>query len=139
MTRSMVATSLGMLIFFCMCFGVSADSSFAQESKLGDGQKAQQGDRPSQGRADRQPPGRQQQQGRSRPGQQGNMQRGVRGGMQRGARGGMQRGRGGEDHSLVVGEIAPDFHLNALEGDEKTQLSSFKGKKPVILFFGSYT
>ena len=37
-----------------------------------------------------------------------------------------------------VGEEAPDFALRTL-GGEIVKLSDFKGKKPVVLVFGSYT
>ncbi len=39
------------------------------------------------------------------------------------------------------GEDAPDFELAMLGGDaeDKIRLSDFKGKKPVVLVFGSYT
>lgn len=35
---------------------------------------------------------------------------------------------------LAVGEIAPDFELTSSKG-KKVKLSSFKGKKPVVVFF----
>ena len=38
-----------------------------------------------------------------------------------------------------VGEEAPDFELRTLEGDGVVKLSDFRGKKPVVLVFGSYT
>ena len=39
-----------------------------------------------------------------------------------------------------VGEIAPDFELATLDGDGKTlRLSDYRGKKPVVLVFGSFT
>jgi len=39
-----------------------------------------------------------------------------------------------------IGEVAPDFELPYVEDMEKTiKLSSFRGKKPVALIFGSYT
>jgi hypothetical protein len=38
-----------------------------------------------------------------------------------------------------VGEEAPDFELRTLEGDRVVKLSDFRGKKPVVLVFGSYT
>jgi len=39
-----------------------------------------------------------------------------------------------------VGQAAPDFKLKSLADPKKeVQLSSFKGKKPVVLIFGSYT
>lgn len=44
------------------------------------------------------------------------------------------------DRAPKVGDAAPDFTLKKL-GDAKTEvtLSSFKGKKPVVLIFGSFT
>ena len=39
-----------------------------------------------------------------------------------------------------VGEVAPDFELPFVADEKKTiRLSSFRGKKPVALIFGSYT
>jgi len=49
---------------------------------------------------------------------------------------------------IVIGEAAPDFELAKLVvdeegkgkvGDEKVRLDSFKGKRPVVLIFSSYT
>ncbi len=40
---------------------------------------------------------------------------------------------------LSVGEAAPDFRLVSLDRKTEVQLSSFKGQKPVVLIFGSYT
>ena len=78
-----------------------------------------------------------------------NQDRNMRQGGQRGPRGGQrgQRGQGGRrggrnvdnGSSLVVGEVAPDFALKSLDGKSETKLSDFRGKKPVVLFFGSYT
>lgn len=40
----------------------------------------------------------------------------------------------------IAGQVAPDFELSRLEDKKKTvRLSSFQGKKPVALIFGSYT
>lgn len=39
----------------------------------------------------------------------------------------------------AVGQDAPDFALKALHGEKTVELSSFRGKKPVVLIFGSYT
>lgn len=39
----------------------------------------------------------------------------------------------------AAGEQAPDFTLATLDGKKKITLSSFRGNKPVILIFGSYT
>ena len=38
-----------------------------------------------------------------------------------------------------VGDVAATFKLKSLDGKSETDLASFRGKKPVILFFGSYT
>src|ERR1700694_2873934 len=40
---------------------------------------------------------------------------------------------------LPVGQEAPDFSLKSVNGDASVQLSSFRGKKPVVLVFGSST
>ncbi len=48
--------------------------------------------------------------------------------------------RPSEANSLKVGQAAPSFTIKRLE--DKTQsvsLANFKGKRPVVLFFGSYT
>jgi hypothetical protein len=47
----------------------------------------------------------------------------------------------GERHSdkLKVGDAAPDFNLSDPAGKNATKLSSFEGKKPVVLIFGSCT
>ena len=41
--------------------------------------------------------------------------------------------------SLRVGDPAPDFRLPLLDGSGWVELSSFRGKRPVVLIFGSYT
>lgn len=41
--------------------------------------------------------------------------------------------------NLEVGEMAPTFVLKSLDGESETDLASFRGEKPVVLFFGSYT
>ena len=38
-----------------------------------------------------------------------------------------------------VGDPAPDFKLTTYQGDSEVALSSFKGTKPVVLIFGSFT
>jgi hypothetical protein len=38
-----------------------------------------------------------------------------------------------------VGEPAPLFRLQSLDGASVTDLASFRGVRPVVLFFGSYT
>src|SRR5437867_1330368 len=40
---------------------------------------------------------------------------------------------------LKPGDVAPDFRLRALHGEQTVQLASFRGQKPVVLVFGSYT
>lgn len=41
--------------------------------------------------------------------------------------------------SLSVGDAAPDFRLQTYDRKGWVQLSSFRGEKPVVLVFGSYT
>jgi hypothetical protein len=41
--------------------------------------------------------------------------------------------------SLTVGEPAPDFSLQSLDHSSSMRLSSFRGQRPVVLVFGSYT
>lgn len=41
--------------------------------------------------------------------------------------------------SLSVGDAAPDFTLETHDKSSRVQLSSFRGEKPVVLVFGSYT
>jgi hypothetical protein len=38
-----------------------------------------------------------------------------------------------------VGEMPPDFDLPAVDRKSRVTLSSFRGKQPVVLVFGSYT
>ncbi len=38
-----------------------------------------------------------------------------------------------------VGEIAPDFELRDVNGENPVHLSDFRGQKPVALVFGSFT
>jgi hypothetical protein len=44
-----------------------------------------------------------------------------------------------DDMGPKVGEPATDFCLKRLGCDERVRLSSFQGKQPVALVFGSYT
>jgi hypothetical protein len=44
--------------------------------------------------------------------------------------------RGGH---LNIGDPAPDFRLRTLDKTAEVSLSSFRGSKPVVLIFGSYT
>lgn len=46
------------------------------------------------------------------------------------------RARAGE---LKVGDVAPDFNLEAQDKSGAVRLSSLRGQKPVVLVFGSYT
>lgn len=41
--------------------------------------------------------------------------------------------------TLKMGDRAPDFTLADPHGKNEVKLSSFRGKKPVVLIFGSYT
>lgn len=41
--------------------------------------------------------------------------------------------------NLEVGDTAPDFSLRTADRKGRVQLSSFRGKQPVVLVFGSYT
>lgn len=38
-----------------------------------------------------------------------------------------------------VGDLAPDFELFDIQGENPVRLSDFKGNKPVALIFGSFT
>ena len=59
------------------------------------------------------------------------------------SKGGIGRKRGSDRSERVVpqvGDIAPDFDLSYVKNSKRTaRLSSFAGKKPVALIFGSYT
>jgi peroxiredoxin len=41
--------------------------------------------------------------------------------------------------TVNVGDAAPDFTLSTLDSVGSVRLSSFRGSKPVVLVFGSYT
>ena len=41
--------------------------------------------------------------------------------------------------ALHPGDAAPDFRLKTRDGRAQVTLSSFRGKRPVALIFGSYT
>jgi hypothetical protein len=41
--------------------------------------------------------------------------------------------------SVKPGDMAPDFRLPTLDRKETVQLSSYRGSRPVVLVFGSYT
>ena len=53
------------------------------------------------------------------------------------------KGRGfvkrGPDDAPKVGAVAPTFKLKTLDGKGEVDLSTFRGKRPVVLIFGSYT
>lgn len=51
---------------------------------------------------------------------------------------GPARGERYED-KLEVGDVAPDFTLSDPTGKRTVTLSDFRGKRPVVLIFGSYT
>lgn len=40
---------------------------------------------------------------------------------------------------LNIGDPAPDFTLETTDKTQQVRLSSFRGEKPVVLVFGSYT
>lgn len=40
---------------------------------------------------------------------------------------------------LMVGDPAPDFNLKMANSSATVELSSFQGKEPVVLIFGSHT
>ena len=40
---------------------------------------------------------------------------------------------------LKVGDMAADFTLQTPDSRKKVSLSSYRGKRPVVLVFGSYT
>jgi len=48
-------------------------------------------------------------------------------------------GQSQETDGPNVGQEAPDFTLRTLDGEGTVTLSQFRGKKPVVLVFGSYT
>lgn len=41
--------------------------------------------------------------------------------------------------NLAVGDLAPDFTLPTQDRRAEVTLSSFRGRRPVVLVFGSYT
>ena len=38
-----------------------------------------------------------------------------------------------------AGDVAPDFYLHDVNGENPVRLSDFRGQKPVALIFGSFT
>ena len=45
----------------------------------------------------------------------------------------------GERVALLPGDKAPDFTLKTLDGSREVNLASYRGTRPVVLIFGSYT
>jgi hypothetical protein len=45
----------------------------------------------------------------------------------------------GDKKQLEAGDMAPVFRLKSIDGKEETDLEEFRGRQPVVLFFGSYT
>lgn len=45
----------------------------------------------------------------------------------------------GKDEAPKLGADAPNFKLKLRKGDRQVELADFKGEKPVVLVFGSYT
>lgn len=41
--------------------------------------------------------------------------------------------------ALKPGDLAPDFDLEALDRKSRVRLSQYRGVRPVVLVFGSYT
>ena len=64
--------------------------------------------------------------------------RGGRPGRERGGRRGRDAGSSDADPARE-GAVAPDFSLRPPQGGDAVTLSSFAGKRPVALIFGSYT
>lgn len=52
---------------------------------------------------------------------------------------GKGKSRRGADDAPKVGAVAPTFKLKTLDGKREVALETFKGKRPVVLIFGSYT
>ncbi len=52
---------------------------------------------------------------------------------------GRGKGKHGPDKAPKIGDVAPNFKLKSLDGKSETELATFKGEKPVVLIFGSYT
>ncbi len=42
-------------------------------------------------------------------------------------------------HAPRVGQMAPDFELSDVHGQNPVRLSDYRGRKPVALIFGSFT
>lgn len=44
-----------------------------------------------------------------------------------------------DDGAPKVGDLAPNFKLKSLDGEAEVELVSFRARRPVVVFFGSYT
>ncbi len=55
----------------------------------------------------------------------------------RGAKGSKRPRR--PDNAPKLGALAPGFTLKTLDKKDEVKLESFRGRKPVVLVFGSYT
>lgn len=51
----------------------------------------------------------------------------------------MREHRNRPDLAPSIGAEAPGFRLKTVDGQREVELASFRGKKPVVLVFGSYT
>ena len=51
----------------------------------------------------------------------------------------IKKHRSRPDTAPKLASSAPNFTLKTLSGEEEVDLASFRGKKPVVLVFGSYT
>jgi peroxiredoxin len=51
----------------------------------------------------------------------------------------MEKDRKERDDAPAVGSEAPNFKLKTADGKSEIELTSLRGKKPVVLVFGSYT
>ena len=51
----------------------------------------------------------------------------------------VMRTMGHGEGTLKPGEMAPDFDLRLVQSTKQVRLSSFRGKRPVALVFGSYS
>ena len=50
-----------------------------------------------------------------------------------------QSGRRAEENALKPGMMAPTFTLQSLDGKDTFDLREYRGERPVVLIFGSYT
>jgi hypothetical protein len=52
---------------------------------------------------------------------------------------GKAKGERPQEGKLQPGDEAPNFKLRRLNAAEEVELASFRGQRPVVLVFGSYT